>query len=363
MVHAYPPEAAEQWTAGLPPHEATVLFGDELDGPEALATLLSTPSLFGGPRVVVVRHGDRLSEPALEALPESLRRYPPAPEAYLVIWDETPEGRLRAALCEPPAGAGHGDARRAWHWVGSPGRSRRSGASGGTVFLAPAAAALMRHVEALAPARAPRELEKLAVYANDPPAPSLDLPQVRRLLSADLLEAVDLAALGGHGAPGPGGEGDFRRLRLADTVYRGRAAEAFSLAAALLEEGMPPAWIWGEVGRQAVLLVDVREQLEGRYGPHPARWPPEALRRTDDLPVARLPTPIAREKLATARCWDLPALHRVLEWVAQADHAAHHGLDAVEALWDLLLRVTRDAVARYGAGEPPPAPAASAGGS
>lgn len=333
-------QALETWNA-----ERWVYFGDEAE-PGELLSVACTPLLDGSPRAVVVRQAQRMSASRLQALLDSLPRVSLAPGTRLVLMDSSPEGTLvrqvealsgrgGASVCVIRLDAAPGGSEGNWVEAGL--RAR------GLTFT-PGARRLVEAALATAGDRMETELDKLRAYGAGP----LDEPTVRSLLARDLVEAADFAET--PGGPVPGSES--RRFRVAELALAGEAGQALRLSEALEREGLAPAWVWREIGRQAMQVWAVAEELEGRFGPPPS-WP---KRPPTPAAARRLPPAAARRYIDLARRWGTDGLLRVLEWVALADRDAKRGgLRPDQALHRLLARLALGGGGDAGAETPWPA--------
>ena len=323
-------EAAERWAG-----ERVALFGDEVD-PGSLLGMLCTPSLTGGPRMVVVRRAEKLGKEATRRLLAGLTRYPMASTDQLILVDSSPDGAL-ASLVEAEGRDG-GPTVRVVRLGGlplAPGAAAPAAAQveaelhRRALSLTREARRLVQAVLGRFPERAAVELDKLQSYPEQP----LDAPAVRRLLAADLLEQADPDDPLAAGAAGSGE--DRRRFQAVEAALSGDLPQAMRLMGSLLREGLPAAWLLREMARQAMQLWALAEGMEQRYGPS-AFWPG---RVPEDLAPPRLPGPVVQRQLAIARRLGTAGLLQVLEWVASADHQARRGASAEEALQTLVLRL------------------------
>lgn len=319
-------EAVGRWGA-----EPLVMFGDEVKAPDLLA-LLSTPPLVGPARAILVRHAERLGQGGWRALVEGLALYPPSASGnHLVLLDESVEGVVARWVEETRGSPGVPALVRMESQGAAAGRAwfEQELASRGLHLPPPARRFVQAALEAH-PERLGTELDKLQTYGGE----GLDEPTLRRLLSRDLVEAAEPVGGAASGAGEP--PGDRRRFQLAEAALSGEATRAMNLWMALRREGVPAAWVWREIGRQAMQLWAVAEVMERRFGP-PAAWPP---RVSPAVGPGSLPPAAARRQLACARRFGTAGLLRVLEWAAAADHASKRGgRDADEVLEGLLARL------------------------
>ena len=311
---------------GPPDAERLSFFGDEVAAVR-LVELLCTPPLTGTPRVVVVRHAQAMPKSELEALAEGLASYP-VRDDWLVLWDRSEDGRVIAAwkalagergpgftVLEAGAKAVHASTARAEALLAS-------------VNLPPSARALVETVLRPHPDRAAQELGKLSLYQGE----TLTEADVRLLLSADLLDEAAEAVVG------DGPTSDRRRFEVAEAALEGDLSRALFLAGQLQREGIPAAWIWREVSRQAMEAWEAAELLEARYGP-PLRWPPNAWKDVADRFPGRPPAAL-RRLAGQARRWGTAGLLRLLQWTAEADHDAKKGgMQPEDALLRLFARM------------------------
>lgn len=312
---------------GPPGAERLTFYGDEVAAVR-LVELLCTPTLTGVPRFALVRHAEAMPRSELKALAEALARYP-VREDWLVLWDQSEEGRAVEALKALAGGEDPGfvvlEAQTAGAGATATGRAAALLAS---LDLTPPARALVEAVLRRHPDRAGQELAKLALYRGE----RLDEADVRRLLSADLVEQAD------EGSGDDGAGADRRRFEVAEAALDGDFARALSLARQLQRDGMPAAWVWREIGRQAMEAWEVAEELELRFGP-PTRWPPGAWKEVAGRFPGR-PAGALRRLTGQARRWGTAGLLRLLQWTAEADHDAKRGgMEPDEALLRLLARM------------------------
>ena len=336
VIWSVRPDLAEGWLreAGARwPGERVVLAGDEVEA-GGLLSLVCTPALAGGPRMVVVRRAEKLGREGTRRLLSGLSRYPMDAADRLILVDGSAEG-LVASLVEgesrpsaPPVRVIRLGVRVGAGTAEGPGRLEPELRSRG-LQLTGEARRLLHAVLNRFPERAGVELDKLETYPDRP----LDGGALRRLLASDLLEQVDPDDPS-VSAPSGAGE-DRRRFQAVEAALGGDASRALRLMGSLLREGLPPAWLWRETARQAMQLWTLAEALEDRYGP-PAAWPP---RVPADLVPPRLPAPVLQRQLAIARRLGTGGLLQVLEWAASADHQARRGTDPNEALQTLVLRL------------------------
>lgn len=316
-------QALEAWGA-----QRWVYFGDEAD-PAELLSVASTPLLDGSPRALVVRHAHRMSPSRLQALLDGLLRLPLPPGTRVMLMDGSAEGTLvQQVEARGGRGAAGLEVVRLDGGPAAQGDPVEDGLRARGLTLTPRARRLVQAALAAAGDRLEMELDKLRAYGEGP----LDEPIVRSLLAADLVESADLAET----SAGVDRATSARHFQVAELALAGKAGQALRLAEALEREGLAPAWIWREIGRQAMQLWAVAEELEGRFGP-PSSWPrqppvPESARR--------LPPPAARRAIDLARRFGTDGLLRVLEWVALADRDAKRGgLKPQQALHRLLARL------------------------
>lgn len=300
--------------------ERLVFFGDDVRAVDLLA-ILGTPSLMGARRLILVRHAEAIPRPEWRALAEGLARQA-VREDWLVLWDRSEDGALASAL---PL-----DALQRLRVVDlrAPQTEPGPDLEAPLPAMPPATAAWVRAVLRRHPDRAAGEAAKLALYEGE----RLDEGTVRRLLAADLVEEADLEP------SGAAAEGERRRFEVAEAALEGDLSRALALAGALERAGVPPAWVWREIGRQAVEAWETAETLERRYGPPPA-WPPDPWRELASSYPGR--PPFALRRLArVARRWGTEGLFSVLRWAAEADYDAKRGgMEPREALLRLLARM------------------------
>ncbi|MEW6048927.1 MAG: hypothetical protein AB1609_21070 [Bacillota bacterium] len=330
VLHA-PDEAAGRAfieAAGAPDSERLTFHGDEVQAVPVLE-LLYTPPLSGLTRVVAVRRAEAVPRKEMEALLQAVAAHPVRRD-WLVLWDRSPEGRVMALLREL-APSGHPftvvepEPKEAARWAG--GVAEELGKS---LRLTPAARALVTAALRRFPERAEQELLKLASYG----APELGEREVRLLLSADLLEAADDTA-----ASRADGTDDRRRFEVASAALEGDFARALWTARALQHEGLPAAWFWRDLSRQAMQLWDVAEALEARFGA-PEHWPVGAEKSLPETVVAGRPAPVVRQWARQARRWGTAGLLQILLWAAEADHHAKRGgMNPPDALTRLFARM------------------------
>lgn len=328
LLHA--PDAADGEALvealGTPDAERLTFYGDEMQAVR-LIELLCTPALTGTPRVALVRHAEAMSKSELEALVEALALYP-VRDDWLVLWDQSEDGRAVAALKGLASGEGQSlTVLEAGPRAGSV-TAGRAEAILSSLALSPSAKALVEAVLRRHPDRADQELAKLELYRDE----ALKEADVRRLLSADLVDEA------GETPAGDGQEIDRRRFEVAEAALEGDLARALSLAGQLQRDGVPAAWVWREIGRQAMEAWEVAEELEARFGP-PSRWPPNAWKNVAGHFPGRPPAAL-RRLMGQARRWGTAGLLRLLQWTAEADYDAKRGgMQPDEALLRLFARM------------------------
>lgn len=328
LLHAPRIAEGEALVEALVPPDAERLtfYGDEVPAVR-LIELLCTPALTGVPRVALVRHAEAMPRSELKALAEALALYP-VREDWLVLWDQSEEGRAVEALKALAGGERPGLVVLEAGTGAGPAAMGRAEAILASLDLTPSARGMVEAVLRRHPDRAEQELGKLALYRGE----RLDEADVRRLLSADLVEQVD------DGAADDGPGADRRRFEVAEAALDGDFARALSLAGQLQRDGVPAAWVWREIGRQAMEAWEVAEELEMRFGP-PTRWPPSAWKEVAGRFPGRPPGAL-RRLAGQARRWGTAGLLRLLQWTAEADHDAKRGgMQPDEALLRLLARM------------------------
>ena len=198
--------------------------------PATLATLLDTPPLFAGARVVVLEEAGAASAAVARAVGEFLER-PPGTTLLVAVADGKPLGEPWATLrrvgreevFEPPRGAAAIAARVREE-------ARRAGKE-----IAPAAAALLAELNPEGTAVLPAEVAKAAARAGERPRIEL--------------EDVQAVAVSSAGAD---------RYLFVDLVGMGRRAEALAELHALLEGGESPIYLVTLLTQHFLLLGGIR---------------------------------------------------------------------------------------------------------